>query len=112
MYQSKLIYLLQSPGKIVLLMHDVAYRDGGNLNSENSAEDSFIDLTKILEEKNINEIEMVEMAENFFISLGFQPLSETFWERSSLAIRLDYFNFFLENVYRSSCFLNFRLGRF
>ena len=50
--------------------------------SENSEEDSFIDLTKILEEKNINEIEMVEMAENFFISLGFQPLSQTFWERS------------------------------
>ena len=32
---------------------------------------SGIDLTKILEEKNIDEIEMMEIAENFFISLGF-----------------------------------------
>ena len=41
-----------------------------------------IDLTKILEEKNIDEIEMTKIAENFFISLGFQPLPDTFWERS------------------------------
>ena len=41
-----------------------------------------IDLTKILEEKNIDEIEMTKIAENFFISLGFQSLPDTFWERS------------------------------
>ena len=38
--------------------------------------------TKILAEKDIDEIEMVEIAENFFVSLGFEPLSDTFWERS------------------------------
>ena len=27
-------------------------------------------------------LKWLEMAENFFISLGFQPLSQTFWERS------------------------------
>ena len=43
---------------------------------------SGIDLTNILEEKNIDEIEMTKIAENFFISLGFQPLPDTFWERS------------------------------
>ena len=43
---------------------------------------SEIDLTNILIEKDIDEIEMVKIAENFFISLGFEPLSDTFWERS------------------------------
>ncbi|MBD63071.1 MAG: peptidyl-dipeptidase [Gammaproteobacteria bacterium] len=43
---------------------------------------SEINLTNILAEKNIDEIEMVKIAENFFISLGFEPLSDNFWERS------------------------------
>ena len=43
---------------------------------------SEINLNKILIEKDIDEVEMVKIAENFFISLGFEPLSETFWERS------------------------------
>jgi peptidyl-dipeptidase A len=43
---------------------------------------SEINLTNILIEKDIDEIEMVKIAENFFISLGFEPLSDTFWERS------------------------------
>ena len=50
LYESKTIYLLQSPGKIVLLMHDVAYRDGGNLNSENSAEDELITFLSLAKE--------------------------------------------------------------
>ena len=49
---------------------------------DNPNASSGIDLTKILEEKNIDEIEMTKIAENFFISLGFQPLPNTFWERS------------------------------
>ena len=49
-YESKTFYLLQSPGKIVLLMHDVAYRDGGNLNSENSAEDELITFLSLAKE--------------------------------------------------------------
>ena len=49
---------------------------------DNPNASSGIDLTKILKEKNIDEIEMTRIAENFFISLGFQPLPDTFWERS------------------------------
>ena len=49
---------------------------------DNPNASSGIDLTKILKEKNIDEIEMTKIAENFFISLGFQPLPDTFWERS------------------------------
>jgi len=57
-------------------VYDLVYTPD-NLNAS-----SGIDLTKILEEKNIDEIEMTKIAENFFISLGFQPLPNTFWERS------------------------------
>ena len=42
----------------------------------------YIDATKIIDEKSLSEIEMVEYAEDFFISMGFKPLPETFWERS------------------------------
>ena len=49
---------------------------------DNPNTSSSIDLTKILEEKNIDEMEMMRIAENFFISLGFESLPETFWERS------------------------------
>lgn len=40
------------------------------------------DLTQILKEKKIDELEMVRYGENFFKSLGFAPLPKTFWERS------------------------------
>ncbi|MBW3670490.1 MAG: M2 family metallopeptidase [Acidobacteria bacterium] len=40
------------------------------------------DLTALLEENEIDEIEMVRIGERFFTSLGFDPLPETFWERS------------------------------
>jgi len=40
------------------------------------------DLTEILKEKKIDELGMVHYAENFFKSLGFEPLPQTFWERS------------------------------
>ena len=49
---------------------------------DNPNASSVIDLTNILKEKNIDEIEMTKIAENFFISLGFQSLPDTFWERS------------------------------
>ena len=57
-------------------IYDLVYKH------ENNKADSEINLTKILAEKDIDEIEMVEIAENFFVSLGFEPLSDTFWERS------------------------------
>ncbi|GHD22577.1 peptidase M2 [Halioglobus japonicus] len=39
-------------------------------------------LTQILEDKEMDEIAMVEMAEMFFVSLGLDPLPDTFWARS------------------------------
>jgi peptidyl-dipeptidase A len=39
-------------------------------------------LTQLLKSHNVNELGMVHYGENFFKSLGFAPLPETFWERS------------------------------
>ena len=52
---------------------DIVFED----NQSNS-----IDLTKIIHDKDLTEVEMVEIAEQFFLSLGFDPLPNTFWERS------------------------------
>jgi peptidyl-dipeptidase A len=41
-----------------------------------------VDLTPILQEKKIDDLEMVRYGERFFTSLGFDPLPKTFWERS------------------------------
>ncbi|HKJ16458.1 MAG TPA: M2 family metallopeptidase [Xanthomonadales bacterium] len=40
------------------------------------------DLTALLNENEFDAIRMVETGENFFSSLGFEPLPETFWSRS------------------------------
>ena len=40
------------------------------------------DLTAILRQKKINELGMVRYGENFFKSLGFAPLPQSFWDRS------------------------------
>ena len=55
-------------------IYDLVYTEEANSNS--------IDVTKIIEDKNLSEIEMVEYAEDVFLSIGFEPLPETFWERS------------------------------
>ena len=41
-----------------------------------------VNVTQIIEERKINEQEMVKYAEDFFLSMGFKPLPKTFWERS------------------------------
>ena len=41
-----------------------------------------IDLTKVINDRGLTEVEMVEIAEDFFLSLGVEPLEDTFWERS------------------------------
>jgi peptidyl-dipeptidase A len=43
------------------------------------------DLTKALEAKKTDPAQMAKYAESFFVSLGFAPLPETFWERSLLS---------------------------
>ena len=55
-------------------IYDLVYTEQSKSNS--------VDVTKIINDKEIDEIEMVEYAEDFFISLGFEPLPSTFWERS------------------------------
>tara|TARA_B100000214_G_scaffold375507_1_gene362234 strand:- start:33 stop:1847 length:1815 start_codon:yes stop_codon:yes gene_type:complete len=50
---------------------------------------STVNLTKIIEERNLSEIDMVEYAEDFFISIGFEALPETFWERSLFVKPVD-----------------------
>ena len=40
------------------------------------------DLTELLQEKGVDELEMVRYADRFFTSLGFEAMPETFWERS------------------------------
>ena len=57
-------------------IYDLVYKP------ENDQPSSEINLTNILIEKDIDEVEMVKIAEKFFISLGFEPLSNSFWERS------------------------------
>ena len=41
-----------------------------------------LDLTPILRDKKVDDLQMVRYGENFFKSLGFEPLPQTFWERS------------------------------
>ena len=40
------------------------------------------DVTELLAKHDYDEIKMVQQAESFFTSLGFEPLPDTFWERS------------------------------
>ncbi|MBD2841573.1 M2 family metallopeptidase [Erythrobacter rubeus] len=40
------------------------------------------DLTDLIEQKGLDAVEMTKVGEQFFSSLGFEALPETFWERS------------------------------
>ena len=50
---------------------------------------SAVNLTEIIEERKLSEIDMVEYAEDFFISIGFEALPDTFWERSLFVKPVD-----------------------
>ena len=54
-------------------IYDIAYTEA----SSNS-----VDVTQIIKDKEINEKNMVELAEDFFLSMGFESLPDSFWERS------------------------------
>ena len=41
-----------------------------------------VDVTKLLIDEDYDQIKMVKTGETFFTSLGFEPLPDTFWERS------------------------------
>jgi peptidyl-dipeptidase A len=45
-------------------------------------ENSGVDVTALLKAQNLDPKGMVKYGENFFISMGFAPLPQTFWERS------------------------------
>lgn len=47
-----------------------------------AAADRGYDLTQILKSRNTDEKQMVRYGEAFFTSVGFEPLPQTFWERS------------------------------
>ena len=48
-----------------------------------------IDVTAQLAAHDYDEVKMVKQAESFFSSLGFEPLPETFWERSQFSQPAD-----------------------
>ena len=48
------------------------------------------DLDQLVQGNLDNEIEMVETAERFFTSLGFEPLPDTFWDRSMFLEPVDH----------------------
>lgn len=47
------------------------------------------DLTELIEQKGLSERDMVKVGEDFFSSLGFEPLPETFWTRSQFTKPAD-----------------------
>jgi peptidyl-dipeptidase A len=47
------------------------------------------DLTQLLQAKSYDPIKMVKTGEGFFSSLGFEPLPDTFWERSQFVKPAD-----------------------
>ncbi|WBY15971.1 M2 family metallopeptidase [Erythrobacteraceae bacterium WH01K] len=47
------------------------------------------DLTELIEAKGLSEIDMVRVGEDFFSSLGFEPLPETFYSRSQFTKPAD-----------------------
>jgi peptidyl-dipeptidase A len=48
------------------------------------ADSGDVDLTSVLVRRGLTPVEMVRAAERFFLSLGFAPLPESFWERSMI----------------------------
>ncbi len=48
------------------------------------------DLTRQLERRGVDELEMVRYGERFFSSLGFAPLPTTFWDRSLFLQPIDH----------------------
>ena len=47
------------------------------------------DLTELIQERDLDAVEMTRIGEQFFSSLGFEPLPETFWERSQFVKPAD-----------------------
>ena len=78
------MFLLDGPLPVHVLgnMWGQSWSNIYDLVYEKEENNSSINVTQIIEDKNIDEKEMVEYAEDFFLSMGFESLPETFWERS------------------------------
>ena len=48
-----------------------------------------INITQVIADKGLTEVDMVEISENFFLSLGFDPLPDSFYERSLFVKPVD-----------------------
>lgn len=48
-----------------------------------------VDVTQALKDNNVDQMQMVKTGEAFFSSLGFDPLPETFWQRSLITKPAD-----------------------
>jgi peptidyl-dipeptidase A len=68
------------------LLGDMWAQDWSNIYPLVAPEDEqqSYNLTEILRDKEFTPQEMVKSGERFFVSLGFDPLPETFWDRSML----------------------------
>ncbi|MGK4007336.1 M2 family metallopeptidase [Sorangium sp. So ce1036] len=66
------------------LLGDMWAQDWSNLYDLVAPEEAapIYDLDAVLKEKGFTPIQMVKTGEQFFVSLGFEPLPATFWERS------------------------------
>jgi len=67
------------------LLGNMWAQEWGNINDvvqPGASEGSSLDVTSLLVEKGYDAKKMVKTAEGFFTSLGFEPLPDTFWERS------------------------------
>lgn len=66
------------------LLGDMWAQDWSNLYELVAPEQAtpIYDLDTVLKEKGLTPIQMVKTGEQFFVSLGFEPLPKTFWERS------------------------------
>jgi len=66
------------------LLGNIWAQEWGNIYDLVAPEDSerAYDLTAILKEREFTPLEIVETGETFFTSLGFNPLPESFWQRS------------------------------
>ncbi len=67
------------------LLGNMWAQEWGNINDvvqPGVSEGSSLDVTSLLVEKGYDAKKMVKTAEGFFTSLGFDPLPDTFWDRS------------------------------
>jgi len=67
------------------LLGNMWAQEWGNINDvvqQGAGSDASIDVTSLLKDNGYDAIKMVEKAEGFFTSLGFDPLPDTFWDRS------------------------------